>query len=431
MKSYQRIGFIIRGEHLRCGIYVRVSKEEAEKNAHSASNQEALLRDWAERLGYSGEDVIAYVDANQSGGTLTRPQLGRLREDVSKGYVQCILVYKLDRLSRNLDDIRMLVFKEFKDHDIKIYFRDLPDIDFYSANGEMVFNTIASMAHWQRKYISEVTSFNLKKLKERGHMIGRPPFGWKTKSDDPKDRGEWVEDPREMEVIRYMVTLHKEGMNYSEIAEKLNNLGDEYKPRTAKWWSPKVVSDIIKRYQDDDSMKVLSAERDLGIEGSLEPYLGELIEEIHCFKINGRLPDDLFDKANKAGYLNWLDDYQGYRGWSIRQPFNDKFIFYWEKPSKVTEIIEQMHQDAGFAPDFYYEITISKYHDGSIRFDIMVNYEGELEDGKQVVFNRALSLENSDAIQGIREGLNIKFYQEGQGGNMEETEPFAFYGYDP
>jgi len=90
-----------------------------------------------------------------------------------------------------------------------------------------------------------------------------------------------------------------------------------------------------------------------------------------------------------------------------------------------------MHQDAGFAPDFYYEIAISKYHDGSIRFDIMVTYEGELDNGKQAVFNKALSVENSDAIQAIREGLTVKFYQEEQGGKMEETEPFAFYGYDP
>jgi len=414
---------------LRCGIYVRVSKEEADKNAHSASNQEAMLRDWATRLGFTDGDTVAYVDQNQSGGTLDRPQLGRLREDVANGYIDCILVYKLDRLSRDLDDIRALVFKEFKERNIRIYFRDLPDVDFYSANGEMVFNTIASMAHWQRKYISEVTSFNLRKLQERGHRIGRPPFGWRVMSEDPKDRGKWVRDEREMNIIRNIITLRKCGKSYTDIARHLSNMGDEYRPRKAQWWAPKVVSDIVKKYSGEgDAVRVLSAKRVVEIEEALKPYIGPLIESMYVFKINGRLPDDLFKSAHDAGYLSFLA-HDGYHEWAVRQPMNEEYIYYWEKPSRVSDIIEQMRLDSG-AEDFAYNILIGKRLDGSLNFDIQATYSAKV--GEQVVLHsRVLSIDSRDAVKAIEEHLNVKFMMQAPDGKMQESPPFSFFGYEP
>ena len=226
-------------------IYARVSKEEEEHSPQSIENQLNFLRQWAGQLGYAPEAILQYVDRGETGASLDRPGLSLLRADAKEGKFDKVICFKLDRLSRNLDHIRMLVFGEFKELRTQVVFRDLPDIDITSANGEMIFNTLANLAQWQRRYTSEVTSFHLQEMKKRGLVLGRPPYGFK-KAEDPEMKGHWLQDENEQAVIQDILTLCKDqGRSYSEVARILNT--SNICARSGKRWYPKTVRAVVLR----------------------------------------------------------------------------------------------------------------------------------------------------------------------------------------
>ena len=97
---------------VRCAIYTRKSTEES---LDSDFNSLDAQRESAEAYILSQRQVgwealpERYDDGGHSGGSLERPGLQRLREDVEAGRVDCIAVYKVDRLSRSLLDFARLI----------------------------------------------------------------------------------------------------------------------------------------------------------------------------------------------------------------------------------------------------------------------------------------------------------------------------------
>ena len=92
---------------VRCAIYTRKSTDEKlDQDCNSLQAQreaaEALIRS-QRHLGWT---LLAnhYDDGGFSGGRLDRPALQQLLEDVEAGRVDCVVVHKVDRLSRSLLD---------------------------------------------------------------------------------------------------------------------------------------------------------------------------------------------------------------------------------------------------------------------------------------------------------------------------------------
>ena len=120
---------------IRCAIYTRKSHEEGldqEFNSLDAQRQSAVS--YVESQRHEGWQCLRkrYDDAAYSGGTLDRPALTELLSDIQAGHIDCVVVYKVDRLSRSLLDFARIV-ETFDRH----------GVSFVSVTQQ--FNTTTSM----------------------------------------------------------------------------------------------------------------------------------------------------------------------------------------------------------------------------------------------------------------------------------------------
>ena len=96
----------------RCAVYARKSSEEGlEQDFNSLDAQrdacEAFIRS---QVGEGWRlNKAHYDDGGLSGGTMERPALQRLLEDIRNGQVDVVVVYKVDRLTRSLADFAKMV----------------------------------------------------------------------------------------------------------------------------------------------------------------------------------------------------------------------------------------------------------------------------------------------------------------------------------
>ena len=97
---------------LRCAIYTRKSTEEGlEQNFNSLHAQRESAEAYIASQRLAGWVVLEqqYDDGGFSGASLERPALKRLLEEIETGNIDCIVVYKVDRLSRSLLDFARLI----------------------------------------------------------------------------------------------------------------------------------------------------------------------------------------------------------------------------------------------------------------------------------------------------------------------------------
>jgi len=165
---------------LRCAIYTRKSTDEGldqEFNSLDAQREaaEAFI------LSQRGEGLVAlperYDDGGFSGGNLARPALERLLADIRGDEVECVVVYKVDRLSRSLIDFARII-EIFDKH--KVSFVSVTQ-QFNTTNslGRLTLNILLSFAQFEREIIAERTRDKVSAARRKGKWIGgRPVLGY-------------------------------------------------------------------------------------------------------------------------------------------------------------------------------------------------------------------------------------------------------------
>ena len=88
---------------MKCAIYTRVSTDnQVEKDYNSLETQKESLLAHIQAHKYEGRELYdVYEDGSFSGAYLNRPELQRLIGDIRQGKIDIVLVYKIDRLTRN------------------------------------------------------------------------------------------------------------------------------------------------------------------------------------------------------------------------------------------------------------------------------------------------------------------------------------------
>src|SRR5882757_9779117 len=92
---------------LRCAIYTRVSTDAGlEQDFNSLDAQREASEAYVKSQAHEGWRLIptVYDDGGYSGGSMERPALQRLLNDIRAGQIDVVLVYKVDRLTRSLAD---------------------------------------------------------------------------------------------------------------------------------------------------------------------------------------------------------------------------------------------------------------------------------------------------------------------------------------
>ena len=99
-------------KQVRCAIYTHKSTDEGlEKELNTLEAQREAGENYVKSLKHQGWIALSehYDDGGYSGGSLKRPALKRLIDDVEAGKIDMIVVYKIDRLTRSLLDFAQLV----------------------------------------------------------------------------------------------------------------------------------------------------------------------------------------------------------------------------------------------------------------------------------------------------------------------------------
>jgi DNA invertase Pin-like site-specific DNA recombinase len=115
--------------------------------------------------------VTKVFEEKASGGRWDRPELQRMLEQLRKGDV--VVVWKLDRLSRSLRDLILIMDKI---HAVGAGFRSLTEsVDTTSPAGRMVMQILGCFAEFERSMVRERTRAGLDAARAQGHLGGRRP----------------------------------------------------------------------------------------------------------------------------------------------------------------------------------------------------------------------------------------------------------------
>ena len=195
----------------KVAIYIRVSTEEQAKEGISLAAQKDRCTKFCEAKGW--EVVQVYEDAGYSAGTINRPAFKRLLEAITKGEFSILLVYKIDRFSRNLKDLINLL-DDLKEQGVNFTSVTEPQIDTTTAMGEAFFQIIGVFAQLERGMVKERVELAFDKKISDGEYLNRAPMGYWY--DDHK----LVVNEDEAEIVREIFAMWAAGVHYREIAEK-------------------------------------------------------------------------------------------------------------------------------------------------------------------------------------------------------------------
>ena len=166
---------------MRCAIYTRKSTDEGlEQSFNSLDAQREACEAFIASQKHEGwiMDDTPYDDGGWSGGTLERPAVQQLLEDVRQGRVQIIVVYKIDRLTRSLTDFAKLV-EIFDTH--KVTFVSVTQqFNTTTSMGRLTLNVLLSFAQYEREITGERIRDKFAASKAKGmFMGGKVPVGYR------------------------------------------------------------------------------------------------------------------------------------------------------------------------------------------------------------------------------------------------------------
>ena len=205
---------------IRCGIYTRKSTEEGLEQAFNTLDAQ---RDAGEAFINSQrqEGWIAlpqkYDDGGYTGANMDRPALKRLLSDVQSGVVNCVVVYKVDRLTRSLLDFSRII--EILDANNATFVSVTQQFNTTSSLGRLTLNILLSFAQFEREMISERTHDKMAAARRRGKWVGgNPVLGY----DVVPQGGALAVNQEEAQRVREIFALYLELGSLIPVVEELD-----------------------------------------------------------------------------------------------------------------------------------------------------------------------------------------------------------------
>jgi|TARA_B000000460_G_C21387450_1_gene336638 DNA invertase Pin-like site-specific DNA recombinase len=155
----------------RIGLYIRCStdKQEVVLQREQLYEYVDFIRRRNRETDYLTQE---FVDEGESGGSTKRPQFTRMMEAVQDGRLDYIMVTRLDRLSRSLQDL-LNTTTALKNHDCDFVITD-QNIDTSTPQGRLLFQIMGAFAEFEREAIRERMQHGRKKAAVGGSKSGKP-----------------------------------------------------------------------------------------------------------------------------------------------------------------------------------------------------------------------------------------------------------------
>src|SRR5580658_10868563 len=161
---------------VRCAIYTRKSTEEGlDQDFNSLHAQREAAEAYIVSQKHLGWTLVPthYDDGGFTGGNLDRPALQQLLDDIDGRRIDCVLVYKVDRLSRSLLDFARLVDR-FDQRGVS-FVSVTQQFNTTTSLGRLTLNILLSLAQFEREIISERTSDKMSAARRKGKWVGGTP----------------------------------------------------------------------------------------------------------------------------------------------------------------------------------------------------------------------------------------------------------------
>ena len=219
---------------VRCAIYTRKSSDDGlEQDFNSLDAQRESAENYIASQKHSGWTCLPdlYDDGGFTGGNMERPAVQKLMADIQAGRVDCVVVYKVDRLSRSLMDFSRMM-SEFDRHKVS-FVSVTQQFNTTHSMGRLTLNILLSFAQFERELISERTRDKIALSRKKGRWGGGPPIlGYDIEVLPGGNR--LVVNQREAKLVREIFDLYLECKSVQKAIRQLDERGIKKKAYTTK-----------------------------------------------------------------------------------------------------------------------------------------------------------------------------------------------------
>lgn len=220
----------------KVAIYVRVSTQYQIDRASLPVQREELIN--YARYVLNIQDYTIFEDAGYSAKNTDRPDYQRMISRIRTGEFSHLLVWKIDRISRNLLDFAAM-YAELKRLGVTFVSKN-EQFDTSSAMGEAMLKIILVFAELERNMTSErVSAVMLSRATDGIWNGGKVPYGYAY--DKSSKKFSIIED--EAKVVSYIYDLYETVRSLTTVAKTLNEKG--IRSRTEKPWNPVTVRTML------------------------------------------------------------------------------------------------------------------------------------------------------------------------------------------
>ena len=235
---------------MKVAAYLRVSTDVQAERGHGLDVQEAAVRTWAKAHKHQVVSVCRDEGASGSNGLDTREGLADAFACIKAGEAAGLIVYRLDRLARDLI-VQETLLAELRRMDAEVfstsaaeagYLGDDPD----DPSRKLIRQVLGAVSEYERSMIAlRMRSGRRRKAEAGGYSYGGPPFGKRAVG------GALVPDETEQAALTLIRQMAAAGASTRATAAALNEAG--HKPRRAGEWTFPSVAKILRRERADNA----------------------------------------------------------------------------------------------------------------------------------------------------------------------------------
>ena len=229
----------------KVAIYCRVSTTEQAEEGYSIGEQKKLLTYECEKNGNTVYKI--YSDEGISGKNIkARPALKELLNDANEGKFDSVIVWKINRIGRNLKDVLDMV--DLFDRNNITFKSATEPFDTTTPGGKMQFQMMALIGEFERGTIAQNVKMGMMARAREGRWNGNVIIGYDLKlkehtTNKKRKDTELVVNEKEAEIVRTIFTMYSQGNGYKAIANYLNKFG--YKTKKGNPFSLTAIKDIL------------------------------------------------------------------------------------------------------------------------------------------------------------------------------------------
>ena len=280
------------------GLYPRVSTDDQVREGFSLDEQEEEMKRLCEYKNYQIYKV--YREEGVSAKNMNRPKFQEMIQDLKDGKINRIIVHKLDRLTRSIQDLEVIC-KLIEEYNCSLDSVS-EEINTDSAMGVFFIRMTTILAQLEIERTSERTKFGLKGAAKNGHFCGKAPIGYR------KINKELVIDDLESEVVKEIFDDYVNGLSVCTITKKLNNknalnrnwrtttidrmlsnyiyCGDYLYGKRAKNIEPIHLEDVCPAIVDKETFKMVQTQKERNLKNYTRKHTYVYMQKIVCSKCN-------------------------------------------------------------------------------------------------------------------------------------------------